>query len=181
MKAFVAGLIIGLIAVPLAVYLYFDSGSAPIATSAEAMPFEKMLIRKALHARAEKEMPKDVPLPWNESNLVVGAQIYRENCAVCHGLPEQPPSSIAKGMYPKPPQLFHGVGVTDDAPGETYWKVSGGIRMSGMPGFQQTLSNTQLWQVSLLLANADKLPQAAKDALSSPQTGQTRPSAAPAK
>jgi thiosulfate dehydrogenase len=180
-KAFVVGLILGLIAVPLAVYVYFDSGSAPIATSAQAMPFEKMLASKALHARAEKEMPKDVPLPWNESNLVVGAQIYRENCAVCHGLPGQPPTSIAKGMYPKPPQLFHGVGVTDDPPGETYWKVSGGIRMTGMPGFQQTLSNTQLWQVSLLLANADKLPQAAKDVLSSPQGTQVRPSSAPAK
>lgn len=174
MKAFVFGLILGLIAVPFAVYVYFDSGSAPVAASAQAMPFEKMLARKALHARAEKEMPKDVPLPWNESNLVSGAQIYRDNCAVCHGLPGQPETFIAKGMYPKPPQLFHGKGVTDDPPGETFWKVSGGIRMSGMPGFLQTLSNTQLWQVSLLLANADKLPQAAKDALSSPQTAQAR-------
>lgn len=181
MKAFVFGLILGLIAIPLAVYVYFDSGSAPVATSAQAMPFEKMLARKALHARAEKEMPKDVPLPWNESNLVAGAQIYREHCAVCHGLPGQASTAIAKGMYPKPPDLFQGKGVTDDPPGETFWKVSGGIRMTGMPGFQQTLSNTQLWQVSLLLANADKIPQAAKDALSNPQSAQARPSSTPAK
>jgi thiosulfate dehydrogenase len=180
-KAFVFGLILGLIAVPLAVYVYFDSGSAPVATSAQAMPFEKMLARKALHARAEKEMPKDVPLPWNESNLVAGAQIYRENCAVCHGLPGQPPTAVAKGMYPKPPELFQGKGVTDDPPGETFWKVSGGIRMTGMPGFQRSFSDTQLWQVSLLLANADKLPQAAKDALSAPQSAQARPSTTPAK
>jgi len=64
--------------------------------------------------------------------------------------------------------LMKGTGVTDDPAGETYWKVAGGIRMTGMPGFDKTLSTTQMWQVSLLLANADKLPQAAKDVLTPP-------------
>ena len=27
-----------------------------------------------------------------------------------------------------------------------------------MPGFNQSLSETQMWQISLMLANADKLP-----------------------
>jgi hypothetical protein len=39
--------------------------------------------------------------------------------------------------------------------------------MTGMPGFGKALSTTQMWQVSLLLANADKLPKAAKDILTS--------------
>jgi hypothetical protein len=60
---------------------------------------------------------------------------------------------------------MEGKGVTDDPPGETYWKVSGGIRMTGMPGFEKSLSTTQMWQVSLLCANADKLPAAAKQSL----------------
>jgi hypothetical protein len=38
--------------------------------------------------------------------------------------------------------------------------------MTGMPGFQNTLTAPQLWQVSLMLANANKLPQSAKDVLS---------------
>jgi hypothetical protein len=37
--------------------------------------------------------------------------------------------------------------------------------MTGMPGFQKTLSNTQMWQLSLLVANADKLTQPVKDSL----------------
>jgi hypothetical protein len=37
--------------------------------------------------------------------------------------------------------------------------------MTGMPGFEKSLSTTQMWQVSLLCANADKLPAAAKDIL----------------
>jgi thiosulfate dehydrogenase len=73
-------------------------------------------------------------------------------------------------MFPDPPKLMDGKGVTDDPPGESYWKVSGGIRMTGMPGFNKTLSTTQMWQVSLLVANADKLPKGAKDILTAAPT-----------
>jgi mono/diheme cytochrome c family protein len=68
-------------------------------------------------------------------------------------------------MFPRPPQLFRGKGVTDDEPGETYWKVENGVRLTGMPGFEKSLSETQMWQVSLLLANADKLPDSVKQSL----------------
>ena len=64
-------------------------------------------------------------------------------------------------MYPEAPQLWqpHGrgvVGVSDDPAGETFWKVDNGIRLSGMPSFRRVLNQTQEWQVSLLMANADK-------------------------
>jgi len=72
-------------------------------------------------------------------------------------------------MFPKPPQLFEH-GVTDDPVGETYWKVANGIRLTGMPGFKGTKSDDALWQVSLLLANADKLPASVTTALHQPIT-----------
>jgi thiosulfate dehydrogenase len=164
MKSFVIGLILGIILVPVAVYLYFSTGTAPVATSAPPMPFERTLARVALHARIDKEMPKQVPIAADDAAYTAGAAIYKEHCAVCHGLPGQPQSAIGKGMSPKPPMLWED-GVTDDPPGETYWKVAGGIRMTGMPGFEKSLSTTQMWQVSLLLANADKLPATVKDNL----------------
>jgi thiosulfate dehydrogenase len=167
---FIAGLVLGLIVIPAVVYFYFSTGAAPVATAAQAMPFEKMLARKALHARMEKEMPKSVPISADEGNLTSGATFYTQQCAVCHGLPDQPETSISKGMFPKPPQLFQGHGVTDDPPQETYWKVVGGIRMTGMPAFKDSLSDTQMWQVSLLLANADKISPAVKNILAQPAT-----------
>jgi mono/diheme cytochrome c family protein len=57
------------------------------------------------------------------------------------------------------------VGVSDDPPGETYWKVANGIRLTGMPSYKNILSETQMWQVAQLLANADKLPADATAAL----------------
>jgi len=162
---FVIGLIVGVLLVPAGAYFYFAEGYAPVATSAPPMPFEKMLAHKALDARIAKEMPKTVPLEPTETNLLAGAAVYKEQCAVCHGLPGGKKTAIAAGMFPPPPQLFHGKGVTDDEPGETYWKVANGIRLTGMPGFHSTLEDDQLWQVSLLLANADKLPASVTNVL----------------
>jgi hypothetical protein len=71
-------------------------------------------------------------------------------------------------MFPRPPQLFRGKGVTDDEPGETYWKVANGIRLTGMPAFKQQLNDTQMWQLSLLLTNADKISEAVKQELKPP-------------
>ena len=165
MGRFIFGLIVGLIVIPAGVYMYFSSGSAPVATASAPMPFEKMLAGMALHARMDKELPKTIPITPDEATYVAGAQIYKDDCAVCHGLPGQAPTAIAQGMFPKPPKLMEGKGVTDDPAQESYWKVAGGIRMTGMPGYDKTLSTTQLWQVSLLLANADKLPPSARNVL----------------
>jgi thiosulfate dehydrogenase len=166
-KAFLLGVLVTLGIVVAAIYLYFATGMAPAATAAQPMPFEKKLARMALHARLEKEMPTQVPIPADEPNLLSGAQIYVKQCAVCHGVPREDQSAIAKGEFPRPPHLFRGKGVTDDEPGETYWKVANGIRLTGMPGFNQQLSTTEMWQVSLLLANADKLSEPVKAILTS--------------
>jgi len=183
MKKFVFGLILGLLIPAAAGYCYFRFGYAPVATSSAPMPFEKTMARLALHARIQKEAPaKGAPMPGDESNLTQGATVYTENCAFCHGLPNQKATMAAKGMFPLPPQLFEkDEMVTDDPVGVTYWKVSNGIRMTGMPGFGEMLTPAQMWQVSLLLANADKLPAQTQAALTkpavTPAAAQTNPAA----
>ena len=181
MATLVLGMILGVAAIAFGVYCYFATGRAPVATSAPPMPFEKKLAHQALNARVNREMPKSVPLQPDESNLGAGARLYREDCAVCHGLPGQKETMIATGMYPRPPKLMEGKGVTDDEPGESYWKVANGIRLTGMPGFQSKLSDPEMWQVSLLVANADKLPKSVHDTLSAPLPEDTTAKAMPPK
>lgn len=176
---FIAGLVLGLIIVPLVIYMYLTSSSAPVATTDSDVPFENFFAHKALNARIAKDMPKIVPVPTTEANFLAGAELYKQHCAVCHGLPLSPKTAIATGMYPHPPQLFEGKGVTDDEPGVTYWKIFNGIRLTGMPGFSKSLSETQMWQVALLLANADKLPPSAKAALVAPIAASAETTAAP--
>jgi mono/diheme cytochrome c family protein len=172
-KSFLLGLILGLIALPVAVVLYFHSGHPPVAVDDPGFAFERQIVHVPLHARIDREMPKSAPIEPSATNLQAGAHIYRQQCAVCHGLYGRP-MDFAAHMYPEAPQLWAPheggiVGVSDDPPGETYWKVANGIRLSGMPAFRKVLNDTQMWQVSLLLANADKpLPADALTLLKQP-------------
>jgi thiosulfate dehydrogenase len=149
------------------VWFYFTTGRAPVAVTEPPLPFEKKLAHGALNARIQKEGPKESMVPADEANYLAAAEVYKQNCAMCHGLPGGEKTTIAQGMYPDPPQLFHGTGVTDDPAWETHWKAENGIRMTGMPGFKSRLTEKQLWQVSQLLANADKISPAVKAALTS--------------
>jgi len=159
LKGLLVGILIGVLLVCGGVYYYFSSGRAPVATAATPIPFEKPLARMGLHAYLDK-LPHPPPqVPPDEPNLLAGAKVYKEQCGNCHGLPGEPKSAIAQGMYPDPPQLFHGVGVTDDEAWESYWKVENGIRMTGMPGFKGQLTETQIWQVAVLVKNADKISE----------------------
>ncbi len=130
------------------------------------MPFERLIANAALHSAIGSSARTPSPIPATPDNLVAGARIYHMHCAVCHGDLDQLPSAIAKGMFPPPPQLLPPKkGVTDDPVGETYWKVKNGIRLTGMPGFVDALTDNELWQVSLLLLHAQELPPEARDAL----------------
>jgi thiosulfate dehydrogenase len=155
------GIILGVLLTPLAVMGWFHWGHPPVAVADKPLPFERKITHVALGARIDREMPATSQMQASEDNLLAGAEIYRDDCAACHGFYGKP-SVFAKHMFPSTPQLWEAhrnksvVGVSDDPPGETFWKVDNGIRLSGMPGFHEVLTATQIWQVSLLLANADK-------------------------
>ena len=147
------------------VFLYFSAGLAPVATADPPMPFEKRLANMALDAHIEKQHIPASPVQADEANFLAGAAVYKRQCALCHGLPGQSPIDYATTMFPKPPQLFRGKGVTDDPASETFWKAANGIRLSGMPSFKTKLTDTQLWQVSELLAHANEIPDSVKTVL----------------
>lgn len=160
MGKFVLGLIIGLLIIPIFVWCWLSFGNPPVAVSDPSFPFEKQIVHVPLNNRIHAEMPKTSPIQPTPETLLAGAQIYRQQCAACHGLSGHP-SVFAAHMYPSAPQLWNKhrngvVGVSDDPVGETYWKVDNGIRLTGMPSFRKVLSSTQMWQVSWLLKQADQ-------------------------
>jgi thiosulfate dehydrogenase len=166
---FIWGLIIGAALVGAALWAYFWFGFVPVAVNARAMPFESTLAMHALDLAADKNAPKNVPMQPDEANLTAGAKEYAGHCAVCHGLPNRP-SKMAEAEYPPPPQLFQPKDtVTGDPPRVTYWKVANGIRLTGMPSFSRIVQEQQIWQISLMLAHADKLPPETMQVLNSAQ------------
>lgn len=178
------GIILGVVLVPIAALIWFSYGNVPVAVADQPFPYERQITGVPLHARIDREMIKIPPIQPTAENLTAGAHIYAEKCAFCHGVHGQT-SLIGENMFPDAPQLWEQhhnstvVGVSDDPPGETYWKVANGIRLTGMPTYKTQLTDTQMWQVSLLLANADKpLPPAALQILRSyhaPTSGAAQP------
>jgi thiosulfate dehydrogenase len=164
---FVVGVIVGVVVVvPLGAYLFAKFGGIAMATTAKPLPFEETFAKTALHASEGGAAKVQDSLPPSEANLLAGAHVFVDNCAVCHGLPGQSKTRIASGEFPPPPQLFQtNEMVTDDPEGVTHWKVAHGIRLSGMPGFGSSLSDAGQWQVTMLLKNAAKLPPAVEAVL----------------
>ena len=166
------GFLLGIVAVAAGLFAYLKFGPLPVAVTDAPLPFEKQIVALPLNARIDRES-KTAPFGISEDVFELGAHVYRAQCASCHGTPGHD-VGFAKHMFPTAPQLWkkHGegiVGVSDDEPGETYWKVANGIRLSGMPSYKHILSDTQMWQVSLLLKNADKeLPGPVTQILDSP-------------
>ena len=140
--------------------MYLRWGALPVATADKPFPLEKAIVHTPLQARIARQLQQP-PFGISEDVYEGGARVYRQECAGCHGTPGHD-VPFAKRMYPPAPQLWkkhtrgNVVGVSDDEPGETYWKVANGIRLTGMPSFDHVLSDTQMWQVTLLLKNANQ-------------------------
>jgi len=161
----VAGLVFGAALFAGSLYYYFVSGMAPAAVSDPPMMMERRLASRSLNAHIDKANLSASPIQATEDNLVAAAKTYKDQCAVCHGFPNQPAPAISGNMFPDATLMFKDKGVTDDPPQVSYWKIKNGIRLTGMPTFKGVLDETQMWQLALLVANADKLPDSAKKLL----------------
>lgn len=169
MIKFFLGVVVGIGLIALAGYLFVARGGIYMGTDAKRLPLEQTIAGAAISASIGKSADDPSPLPADETNLLAGAKIYMQACAGCHGRLDQA-SSGAKGFYPRPPHLLPpATGATDAPVGATHWVVKNGVRFSAMPSFNQKLSDSEIWQVSLLLRNADKLSNSVQDSLRPPQ------------
>ena len=166
-KGFALGIFITLMILAVGAYLFVKGGGISMETTARPLPLEEAVADMALRASLGHAADQKNPLPFNDDTMLAAARSYKQYCAICHGKPGQPRTAISKGMFPDPPQLFEMDGMmTQDPEGETFWKVTHGIRLSGMPGFKDALSDKERWQLTTLVAHADKLSPAVQAELS---------------
>ncbi|MDQ2866137.1 MAG: c-type cytochrome [Candidatus Eremiobacteraeota bacterium] len=163
MKNFILGIVAALVVLAVIGFIGVTQGIL-IPANADAVPskLERWAAGKSLHATIAREATlAPNPLAANDVNLEAGVKLYAANCAACHGTADGKPSTIAFGLYQKAPQ-FANDGVEDDPEGVTYWKVSHGIRLTGMPAFVRSLDRNDIWKIALFLKHMDALPPAAK-------------------
>jgi mono/diheme cytochrome c family protein len=164
LKGFILGIIFTVLAAAAAAYGMIRTGTIPANADERPPGIEAWAARMSLHATLRRSAPQgDNPLSVNDKDLLAGIKLYAQNCAVCHGDSTGNATNVAKGLYQKPPQLGKH-GVEDDPDGVTLWKVQHGIRWTGMPAYGKTLTDRQLWQLTLFLKHMDHLPPAAQKA-----------------
>jgi thiosulfate dehydrogenase len=164
MRSFVLGILVAIVLMLAGGYLAVAQGWVPAGQDVKPGKAEKLVAKTLLRAAIRREAQSLTnPVAASDENLAAGIALYVVHCQSCHGGPNGSPSVIAKGLSPDPPQLAKH-GVEDDPDGTNYWKVTHGIRFTGMPAFGQTLSDKERWQISVFLKHMDSLPPAARNA-----------------
>jgi hypothetical protein len=91
----------------------------------------------------------------DRAKILAGVTHFDERCVVCHAAPGVPPGDIGKGLYPRPPNLA--AAARFYTPGELFWIIKHGIRMSGMPAWGDDHSDDELWATVAFLEELTEL------------------------
>jgi thiosulfate dehydrogenase len=168
-RGFFLGVVVTLALLVGGAYLCVRAGFYSMAVSAPKLPMEGNFAEMMIEASIGSTEKIKNPLPYNDESMVAGAKVYKGSCGGCHGVPGKDNSMWAKAMYPSPPQFFTPEDqVTGEPEGDLYWIASHGIRFTGMPSFNKFLTETERWQVTMLLKHSDALPAAAQAVFQSP-------------
>ncbi len=173
------GLALGVVFTLAAIVAYFYLGHPPVTVADKPAVWEHLTSTVPLHRRASAET-RQPPFPAGEDSFEAAAKIYRTQCAQCHGTPGHE-SALGRAMLPRAQQFFgRDSKATAGKPvGELFWVTNNGVRHSGMPAYTRTLSNTDLWNLALLLHTADQeLPDPVRTLLA-PTIPSTAPTALP--
>lgn len=165
-RGFLGGVITAIVVALVGGYLLLQSGLIPANADAQPGGLELWAASTSLDATLRNEAPKRPnPVTTTSANLIDGISLYGQHCAICHGTAAGASSAspVAKGLYPAPPQLA-AEGVEDDPEGVSYWKIKHGIRLTGMPAWDRSLTDRQIWTLALFLKHMDKLPPDAQQA-----------------
>ena len=153
LKGFIAGIVFAAVAAVVGGYIVIQTGLIPANADATPGQLETWVASTSLDATLNREAPKGRnPVPLTDTNLIDGINLYAQHCTICHGTAKGNASAspVAKGLYPKPPQLATD-GVEDDPEGVSFWKIEHGIRWTAMPSWKNSLTNQQIWTLALFL------------------------------
>ena len=157
MRNFVLGAVITLAVLILGGLAYLSLGFFPTNADATPTPLEVRIANSAMDASMEKRAPRtDSPLPATDDNLMDGMKLYTMNCSVCHGTLDMKPSPLEHSMYPPPPQFI--LAPLDDPEWHINYAIKTGIRYTGMPAWRGTLSDQDIWKLTLFLSRIEKMP-----------------------
>lgn len=161
---FVIGLIVGAVLLMLIPFLILATGAISFSAAEEPSAMEEELAEWALMNSVRRRAPEgDNPLAGQGAALAEGLDHYKEYCVMCHGAPGVGRAEFAEGFFPPAP-LFdehEAEELTEEfTPGELFWIVDNGIRLTGMPAFGETHDDDEIWELVLVVQNLNSLTPA---------------------
>lgn len=162
MGKFFLGVIVTLLVLILGGLGFAMLGFFPTRANVEPPHWEQHLAMSAVDASMERHAARVTnPLMPTDDNLKDGIKLYTMNCALCHGGLDRKPSSLANSFYPPPPNLISDP--PDDPEWHIFYTIRTGIRYTGMPAWDKTLSESDTWKITTFLSHIDKLPPAVQE------------------
>jgi mono/diheme cytochrome c family protein len=162
MGKFILGVIVTLLVLVLGGLGFAMLGFFPTAANVEPPHMERHFAMGAVDASMERHAPRVTnPLTPTDQNLEDGMKLYTMNCSLCHGGLDRKPSALASSFYPPPPNLISDP--PDDPEWHIFYTIRTGVRYTGMPAWDKTLTEQDMWKITQLLSHLDKLPPAVQD------------------
>ena len=96
-------------------------------------------------------VPRDLDDP---KRIAAGGGQYAEMCSGCHLAPGMKKTEMSRGLYPRAPELRRESPLT---PGEQFWIVKHGVKMTGMPAWGVTHDDQRIWDVVAFLRQLPEL------------------------
>jgi mono/diheme cytochrome c family protein len=183
MRGFILGVVVTLLVLFGGFFLFLRMGFVNVRADTPMNSMEKEAAEMAMDASVERSAPKtDNPIQPTEDNLMTGAMLYEKNCALCHGSVNDKGhvSPMSGAFYPHVPQIVRRI--PGDPDWHLFWVTKTGIRWTGMPAWEKTMKDEDIWRVITFVKHSDKLPPSVQEMWQTFGTpsGIAPPSAAPA-
>lgn len=142
--------------VPIGVFAFVKSGIYDVAASLRHTNFTEWITHDTMIHSVHRHAEGISPPRWTSaSQLVAGFCAYETHCAACHGAAAVARQQWVSGLEPQPPYLLD---VTERFTPQLFWIAKNGIKMTGMPGWGDSMSDRQIWNVVRWLEASRNLP-----------------------
>ncbi len=157
MGKFILGVIITLLVLILGTLGFGMLGFFPTTANKSPSHFEVRIANAAVDASMHRHAPQVTnPVAPSDQNFEDGMKLYTMNCALCHGGLDRKPASLADSLYPPAPNLI--TDPPDDPEWHLFYTIRTGVRYTGMPAWNKSLTEQEMWKITSFLSHMEKLP-----------------------
>jgi mono/diheme cytochrome c family protein len=108
------------------------------------------------------------PLPETDEVVSQGQEVFLGSCAQCHAPDGRGGTDIGRNMYPPAADLSSSH-VQHWSDGELFWIIRNGVRLTGMPSWQSSISENDTWKLARFIHKLPHLDAASPSTAVQPQ------------